>query len=75
MFAEFGQAPICLELDIDSYDGPWQHVARFRRGSGWLMVAECAIQSEHDILTARLVAACDDHENPVPASQAMHLTE
>ena len=27
MFAEFGQAPLCLELDLDSYDGPWQHVA------------------------------------------------
>lgn len=75
MFAEFGQAPLCLELDLDSYDGPWQHIARFRRGSGWLMVAECTIQSEHDILTARLVAACDTHEEPVPAFQAKHLTE
>lgn len=75
MFAEFGQAPLCLELDLDSYDGPWQHVARFRRGSGWLLVAECTIQSEHDILTARLVAACDEHEEPVPAFQAKHLTE
>lgn len=75
MFAEFGQAPLCLELDLDSYDGPWQHVARFRRASGWLMVAECTIQSEHDILTARLVAACNEHEEPVPAFQAKHLTE
>lgn len=75
MFAEFGQAPLCLELDLDSYDGAWQHVARFRRGSGWLLVAECTIQSEHDILTARLVAACDEHEEPVPAFQAKHLTE
>lgn len=75
MFAEFGQAPLCLELDLDSYDGPWQHIARFRRGSGWLMVAECTIQSEYDILTARLVAACDENENPVPSFQAMHLTE
>lgn len=75
MFAEFGQAPLCLELDLDSYDGPWQHVARFRRGSGWLMVAECTIQSEHDILTARLVAACDEREHPVPAFQAHHLTQ
>lgn len=75
MFAEFGQAPLCLELDLDSYEGPWQHVARFRRGSGWLMVAECTIQSEHDILTARLVAACDEREHPVPAFQAHHLTQ
>lgn len=75
MFAEFGQAPLCLELDLDSYDGPWQHIARFRRGSGWLMVAKCTIQSEHDILTAKLVAACDEHEHAIPAFQATHLTE
>lgn len=75
MFAEFGQAPLCLELDLDSYDGPWQHIARFRRGSGWLMVAKCTIQSEHDILTAKLIAACDEHEHAIPAFQAAHLTE
>lgn len=75
MFAEFGPAPLCLELDLDSYDGPWQHVSRFRKASGWLMVAKATIQSEHDILTARLVAACDERENPVPAFQARHLTE
>ena len=75
MFAEFGQAPLCLELDLDSYEGPWQHVSRFRHGTGWLMVAECSIQSEHDILTGKLIAACDEHENPIPAFQAMHLTE
>ncbi|MEP3156879.1 MAG: hypothetical protein ABJO64_11220 [Nitratireductor sp.] len=75
MFAEFGEAPLCLELDLDSYEGSWQHIARFRRGSGWLMVAKCTIQSEHDILTAKLVAACDEHEHAIPAFQAAHLTE
>ena len=75
MFAEFGQAPLCLELDIDSYDGPWQHVSRFRRGTGWLIVAKCTIQSEHDILTGHLVAACDQHEHAIPSFQAKHLTE
>lgn len=75
MFAEFGQAPLCLELDIDSYDGPCQHVSRFRRGTGWLIVAKCTIQSEHDILSAHLVAACDEHEHAIPSFQAKHLTE
>ena len=75
MFAEFGQAPLCLELDLDSYEGPWQHIARFRRGSGWLIVVKCTIQSEHDILTAKLVAACDEYEHAIPAFQAAHLTE
>lgn len=75
MFAEFGPAPLCLELDFDSYDGPWQHVSRFRRSSGWLLVAKATIQSEHDILTAKLVAACDEHENAIPSFQAQHLTQ
>lgn len=60
MFAEFGQAPLCLELDIDSYDGPWQHVSRFRRGTGWLMVAKCTIQI-HAVSALRKVLLEDDH--------------
>lgn len=73
MFAEFGPAPLCLELDFDSFDGPPLWVARFRRMSGWLMVAKATIQSEHDLLTAKLVAACDEQENPIPAFKALNL--
>lgn len=73
MFAEFGPAPLCLELDFDSFDGPSHWVSRFRRMSGWMLVAKATIQSEHDILTAKLVAACDEQENPIPAFKALNL--
>ncbi len=75
MFPEFGQAPLCLELDLDSYEGPWQHVAAFRGRSGWLMAARAMVQSAHDLLRQILIAACDDQENPIASWRAVHLTE
>ncbi|NYD91622.1 hypothetical protein [Sphingomonas melonis] len=75
MFPEFGQAPLCLELDLDSYEGPWQHVAAFRGRSGWLMAARATVQSAHDLLRQILIAGCDDQENPIPSWRAVHLTE
>lgn len=75
MFAECGSAPICIDLDFDTYEGPWQHVHRFRNQSGWMMIAECTIQSEHDMLTQRLTVACEECGEPVPSFQARHLTE
>lgn len=75
MFAECGSAPICIDLDFDTYEGPWQHVYRFRNQSGWMMIAECTIQSEHDMLTQRLTVACEECGEPVPSFQARHLTE
>ena len=74
MFPEFGQAPLCLDLDLDSYEGSWTHVAAFRGRGGWLRAARATIQSEHDLLRATLLAACDDHENPIAAWRAEHLT-
>lgn len=73
MFPEFGLAPLCLELDLDSYEGSWTHVAAFRGRSGWLMAARATIQSEHDLMRSVLLAACDDYENPIPAWRAAHL--
>lgn len=73
MLTEFGVLPICMELDFDSFDGPPHWVARLRRTSGWLLVAEATIQSEHDILTERLVVACDELENPIPSFKAANL--
>lgn len=75
MFAEFGPAPVCLDLDFDTFEGPSHWVARFRRSSGWLMVAEATVQSEHDIQTTRLVVACDENELAVPSFQALNLTQ
>ena len=73
MFTEFGPAPLCLELDFDSFDGPPHWVARLRKKSGWLMVAKATIQSEHDILTEKLVVACDEQETPIPSFKAVNL--
>lgn len=75
MFAEFGPAPISLYFDLNTFEGPSHWVAKFRRSSGWLMVAEATIQSEHDILTTRLVVACDQNELAVPSFQALNLTQ
>lgn len=73
MLAEFGQAPICLELDLNSYDGPWTHVERFRARSGWLMVAEARLTSgQHEYETSVLVA-CDEWGEPVPTFMAPNL--
>lgn len=75
MFPEFGQSPKCLELDLDSYEESWTHIAAFRGQSGWLLVARATIQSEHDLLRGKLIAACDDYETPIPAWRATHLTQ
>jgi len=29
MLEEFRQAPLCMDLDLDTYEGDWSHVARF----------------------------------------------
>lgn len=73
MLAEFGPVPICMELDFDSFDGPPHWVARLRQKSGWLLVAEATLQSEHDIMTERVVVACDERENPIPSFKAVNL--
>lgn len=73
MLHGFGQAPVCLELDLDSYDGPWTHVERFRGQSGWLVVAEAHVSAGDDEWTTSIVAACDDHGDRVPAFMAPNL--
>lgn len=73
MLDGFGQAPVCLELDLDSYDGPWTHVERFRGRSGWLVVAEAVVTTADAGWTTTLLAACDDYGEPVPAFMAPNL--
>jgi hypothetical protein len=72
---EFCQAPLCLELDLDTYEGDWTHVARFRGRSGWVIGARATLQSVTDIYRTVIVAGCDEAENPIPAFQASHLLE
>lgn len=73
MLDGFGQAPVCIELDLDSYDGPWTHVERFRGRSGWLTVAEAELTTAGAGWTTTLVAACDDYGEAVPHFMAPNL--
>lgn len=73
MLDGFGQAPVCIELDLDSYDGPWTHVERFRGRSGWLVVAEAHLNAADAEWETTLVAACDDYGEPVPPFMAPNL--
>lgn len=75
MFEEFGQAPLSLELDLETYEGPSYHVAKFRDRTGWLMAARATIQSEHDLLSAKLVVACDESEEPILPHRTATLSQ
>src|SRR5690606_7094053 len=72
---EFCQAPLCLKIDLDTYENDWRHVARFRGRSGWLIAARATLQSETDIFRTIVAAACDEWENRIPSFQAAHLLE
>lgn len=73
MLQGFGQAPVCIELDLDSFDGPWTHVERFRGRSGWLVVAEARVMTADAAWDTTLVAACDGYGEPVPPIMAPNL--
>jgi hypothetical protein len=74
MLHGFGLYPVSLKIDIDSYDGDWRHVARFRDRSGWLAVAEAEIWSGHDLCaTLPMVVGCDENEEEIPAFIAGNL--
>jgi hypothetical protein len=75
MFAEFGQAPLCLDIHLDTYEDSPTHVASFRGRSGWLRLARATLQSEHDLLQSDLIVACTDDGIPIPAWRARHLTQ
>lgn len=75
MLAEFAHTPCELVIDLDSYEGPWSHIQSFRGRSGWLRVVRATIQSEHNLLNAELVAACDESGNPWPSWRAVSLTK
>lgn len=75
MLGEFGQAPLCLTLHLDTYEGPWTHVERFQGQSGWLAAGLVTIQTSNDLITSRTLAACDPCGVPYPRWQAEHLLE
>lgn len=73
MLDGFGIAPVSVVFDLDSYDGPWTHVHRFRDRSGWLMVAEARLECGDEWMRTTLVAACDEWGEPVPGFMAPNL--
>jgi hypothetical protein len=70
----FGLYPVCLQVDLDSYEGDWRHVARFRNRTGWLLLAEAEIWvgDEHQA-TLPLIAGCDEWDEPIPSFIAANL--
>lgn len=74
MLEGFGLYPVCLQIDLDSYEGDWRHVARFRNRTGWLLVAEAEIWvgDEHQA-TMPLIVGCDEWEEPIPSFIAANL--
>lgn len=74
MLHGFGLYPVSLQIDIDSYDGDWRHVAQFRNRSGWLAVAEAEIWSGNDLCaTLPMIVGCDENEEEIPAFIAANL--
>lgn len=73
MLDGFGLAPVCVDLDLDSYDGDWRHVARFRGRSGWLSVVEAQLRTSRHEWNTTIVAACDEFGDPVPSFMAPNL--
>lgn len=74
MLHGFGLYPVSLQVDIDSYDGDWRHVARFRSRTGWLAVAEAGVWSGNDLCaTLPIVVGCDENEEEIPSFIAANL--
>lgn len=74
MIDGFGCYPLCIEIDLDSYDGPWTHVARFRRRSGWLLVANAAVSIDYaEVASYPVVVACDEYGEAIPDFMAPNL--
>ncbi|ALH83127.1 hypothetical protein [Sphingopyxis macrogoltabida] len=76
MLHGFGVYPVSLQIDIDSYEGDWRHVARFRNRSGWLAVAEAEIWTGNELCaTLPMIVGCDENEDEIPAFIAANLLD
>lgn len=74
MLHGFGLYPVSLQIDIDSYEGDWRHVGRFRNRRGWLAVAEAEIWTGNDLCaTLPVIVGCDENEEEIPAFIAANL--
>ena len=70
---DVGFAPVSVRIDVNSYDGDWRHVERFRNKSGWLIIADATLSSASDEWTTSIVAACDEWGQAVPTFMAPNL--
>jgi hypothetical protein len=66
MLDGFGLVPVCLDLNLDSYDGSPTHVMRFRGREGWLAVAELQIEGRRKRWTVPFAVGCDEYFHPIP---------
>ena len=74
MLDGFGCYPLCIEIDLDSYDGSWTHVARFRNRSGWLLVARATVSVDWvEVADYPIVVACDEYGEAIPDFMAPNL--
>jgi hypothetical protein len=69
----FGIFPVSLHLSLESYDGPSAHVARFRRGAGWLWVGEALISAGGRLDSYDLAVGCMDDSTPIPTFMVPNL--
>lgn len=74
MLDGFGCFPLCIEIDLDSYEGSWTHVSRFRNRSGWLLVARATVSVDWvAVAEYSIVVACDEYGEAVPDFMAPNL--
>ena len=74
MLDGFGCYPLCIEIDLDSYDGSWTHVARFRNRSGWLLVARATVSVDWvEVADYPIIVACDEYGEAIPDFMAPNL--
>lgn len=74
MLDDFGCYPVCIEIDFDSYGGPWTHVSRFRRRSGWLLVARASILvKQQEVGSYPVVVGVDEYDEAIPAFMASNI--
>lgn len=59
-FAEFGTAPVALDLYLDAYEGPAWAVKPFRNRSGWLTISEAQFHMSFTTWRRTLVVCLTD---------------
>ena len=64
---------MCVVLDLDSYDGSWTHIERFRNRSGWIVVAAAQLEDSERRWNTTLAAGCDEYGAAIPGFMVPNL--